>query len=234
MNPPVALMFLEGAPRLARAGVTIPGLAAGDPLRVAVEAYPGLAARTITRASYKADETRKQTPERRRARTAIVKRLTRDGGPFGFPLRGVPALRALARRRRERRPTRRRPRRNAGRVVPAAPRAQLGAAARDRSARGLDRDRDGMIAADMDLDALRLALLAACADEQALLHRIHGELEHWLEPLARDRGHRSGARASSRRTGSSPPTARRRCVAYLTTDAGRVLVAERWEEFFPE
>ena len=28
VNPPVALMFLEGAPRLARAGVTIPGLAA--------------------------------------------------------------------------------------------------------------------------------------------------------------------------------------------------------------
>jgi hypothetical protein len=92
VNPPVALMFLEGAPRLARAGVTIPGLAAGDPLRVAVEAYPGLAARTITRASYKADEMRKQTPERRRVRTAIVKRLTRDGGPFGFPLRGVPTL----------------------------------------------------------------------------------------------------------------------------------------------
>jgi hypothetical protein len=40
----------------------------------------------------RADEMRKQTPERRRARTAIVKRLTRDGGPFGFPLRGVPTL----------------------------------------------------------------------------------------------------------------------------------------------
>jgi Protein of unknown function (DUF429) len=88
VNPPVALMFLEGAPRLARAGVTIPGLAAGDPKRVAVEAYPGFAARAITRASYKSDEARKQTPERRRVRAAIVSRLARDGGPFGFPLHG--------------------------------------------------------------------------------------------------------------------------------------------------
>jgi hypothetical protein len=86
VNPPVALMFLEGAPRLARAGVTIPGLAAGDPARVAVEAYPGLAARAMAGASYKSDEARKQTPERRRARAAIVARLAGDGGPFGFPL----------------------------------------------------------------------------------------------------------------------------------------------------
>ena len=92
VNPPVALMFLEGAPRLARAGVTIPGLAAGDPRRVAVEAYPGLAARAITRASYKADEPRKQTAERRTARAAIVARLTHDGGPCGFPLRGARGL----------------------------------------------------------------------------------------------------------------------------------------------
>lgn len=92
VNPPVALMFLEGAPRLARASVTIPGLAAGDPQRVAVEAYPGLAARAITRASYKSDEVRKQTPERRQARAAIVSRLGRDGGSFGFPLDGARGL----------------------------------------------------------------------------------------------------------------------------------------------
>jgi hypothetical protein len=92
VNPPVALMFLEGVPRLLRAGVTIPGLADGDLQRIAVEAYPGLAARAITRASYKADEARKQTPERRQARQAIVARLARDGGPFGFALRGTRAL----------------------------------------------------------------------------------------------------------------------------------------------
>jgi len=38
---PVGLMFFEGAPRLRQAGVTIPGLQAGDPERIMVEAYPG-------------------------------------------------------------------------------------------------------------------------------------------------------------------------------------------------
>jgi len=38
---PVGLMFSEGAPRLRQAGVTIPGLQAGDPERIMVEAYPG-------------------------------------------------------------------------------------------------------------------------------------------------------------------------------------------------
>jgi len=32
----------------------------------------------------------------------------------------------------------------------------------------------------MEIDALRIALLAVCSPEDALLHRIHGELEHWL------------------------------------------------------
>jgi hypothetical protein len=84
-------------PRLVRAGLTIPGLTAGDPHRVAIEAYPGFAARAITRASYKADEARKQTPERRQERSRILACLTADGGPFGFPLRGTRAiLRSLA------------------------------------------------------------------------------------------------------------------------------------------
>ncbi len=55
VNPPVALMFFAGAPRLLAAGVHIPGLHAGDAGRVAVEAYPGYLARGITRASYKSD-----------------------------------------------------------------------------------------------------------------------------------------------------------------------------------
>src|SRR4249920_2461674 len=38
---PVALMFFEGAPRLVRAGVTIPVLQSGDASRIVVEAYPG-------------------------------------------------------------------------------------------------------------------------------------------------------------------------------------------------
>ena len=75
VNPPVALMFHEGATRLADSGVHIPGLAAGDRSRVALEAYPGLFARSITRKSYKNDSPSKQTPERRTARRAIVRAL---------------------------------------------------------------------------------------------------------------------------------------------------------------
>jgi hypothetical protein len=94
VNPPVALMFLEGAPRLAAAGLHIPGLRIGDATRVAVEAYPGLAARAITAESYKSDEKRKQTPARHAARAAIVDALCDDGGPFGFRLDAPDALRA--------------------------------------------------------------------------------------------------------------------------------------------
>jgi hypothetical protein len=92
VNPPVALMFLEGAPRLAAAGVHVPGLRAGDSARIALEAYPGLAARAITRASYKSDEARKQTAARRTARAAIVRQLRGDGGPLGVRLDGERAL----------------------------------------------------------------------------------------------------------------------------------------------
>lgn len=86
VNPPVGLMFLEGAPRLADAGVTVPGLAAGDAARIAVEAYPGLAARRITRASYKSDDRAKQTPERGAARETIVRALVDGAAGFGFTL----------------------------------------------------------------------------------------------------------------------------------------------------
>jgi hypothetical protein len=73
VNPPVALMFQEGAPRLADAGVHIPGLADGDRRRIALEAYPGLLARSIIgRVSYKNDAKEKQTPERRKARARLV------------------------------------------------------------------------------------------------------------------------------------------------------------------
>ena len=73
VNPPVALMFHEGAPRLAEAGVHVPGLAVGDRSRIALEAYPGLFARSIVgNASYKNDAKAKQTPERREARRRIA------------------------------------------------------------------------------------------------------------------------------------------------------------------
>jgi Protein of unknown function (DUF429) len=76
VNPPVALMFHEGAPRLAGAGVHIPGLFDGDRSRIALEAYPGLFARSVIgRASYKNDSKEKQTAARRSARRKIVQQL---------------------------------------------------------------------------------------------------------------------------------------------------------------
>lgn len=86
VNPPVGLMFLEGAPRLLDAGVSLPGLFGGDADRIAVEAYPGLLARGITRASYKADVRARQTCERRAARLAIVTALTDGASPSGLRL----------------------------------------------------------------------------------------------------------------------------------------------------
>ena len=76
VNPPVALMLHAGAPRLLAAGWTLPGLRAGDPQRIAFEAYPGMLAREVAgRASYKADDSRRSDPGRRAVRLAIVEAL---------------------------------------------------------------------------------------------------------------------------------------------------------------
>lgn len=75
---PVGLMFYEGAPRLRRAGMHIPGLQDGDPTRVAVEAYPGLLARQLVgRRSYKHDTVARQTDDHRQVRDEILARLRR-------------------------------------------------------------------------------------------------------------------------------------------------------------
>ena len=100
VNPPVALMFLEGACRLCAAGVTVPGMFAGDPGRVGLEAYPGFAVRQLfgsrARISYKNDAPGKQTPTQRRVRAAIVRRITTADGLHGVRLQaGVEMLRAL-------------------------------------------------------------------------------------------------------------------------------------------
>ena len=73
VNPPVAYMLHAGVPALLAAGVSLPGLQAGDPGRVALEAYPGLLARELigTR-SYKSDDRHKQTPERLIARKDLL------------------------------------------------------------------------------------------------------------------------------------------------------------------
>lgn len=74
---PVGLMFFEGGPRLLAAGVTIPGLQAGDPGRIVVEAYPGVLARAlIGRRGYKQDTKAKQTPEQAQARQDLLDALS--------------------------------------------------------------------------------------------------------------------------------------------------------------
>ena len=87
VNPPVAFMLQAGVPRLVHAGVQIPGLHRGDPQRVALEAYPGLLARAIIgHTSYKSDDKRKQTNERRQRRVQIVAALKRGANPLSLHL----------------------------------------------------------------------------------------------------------------------------------------------------
>ena len=72
VNPPVAYMFHEGARRLLQANITLPAMFEGRSDVFALEAYPGLLARSITKASYKSDDKAKQTIEREGARQQIV------------------------------------------------------------------------------------------------------------------------------------------------------------------
>lgn len=76
VNPPVAFMLHAGVPRLIDAGVTLPGLHAGDPNRIALEGYPGLLARSMLgNTSYKSDDKSRQTPERLIARKTLINAL---------------------------------------------------------------------------------------------------------------------------------------------------------------
>jgi hypothetical protein len=86
VNPPVAYMLHAGAPLLLEAGVTVYGMHAGDPARLAFEAYPGMVARSITRASYKNDAVVMQTPERRAARETIIAATERGAYPHAVRL----------------------------------------------------------------------------------------------------------------------------------------------------
>ena len=83
VNPPVALMFHEGARRIAASGVHVPALSKGDVSRVALEAYPGLLARKQLgiRDSYKSDTRSEQTAARKAVRRRIV-----DAMKAGKPL----------------------------------------------------------------------------------------------------------------------------------------------------
>lgn len=85
VNPPVALMFHEGARRLLDAGVHLPGLLEQGTSRVALEAYPGLLVRRQLgiRESYKADAKGEQTPARKAVRRKVVAAL-QVGRPIGI------------------------------------------------------------------------------------------------------------------------------------------------------
>ena len=73
VNPPVAYMLHAGVPALLASGCSVAGLHAADPNRVALEAYPALAARAVIgKASYKSDDKAKQTPARADARAALI------------------------------------------------------------------------------------------------------------------------------------------------------------------
>jgi hypothetical protein len=88
VNPPVALMLHAGVPLLIDAGVSLPGLHAGDAQRVALEGYPGLLARElIGRRSYKADDKARQTPDRLIARKDLLDALEQGRSRLGLRLR---------------------------------------------------------------------------------------------------------------------------------------------------
>ncbi|HEX4883482.1 MAG TPA: DUF429 domain-containing protein [Casimicrobiaceae bacterium] len=102
VNPPVAWMLHEGAPRLLAAGVHMPAVHDGDRSRVALEAYPGLLVRRIGEhagrriVSYKSDAAARSTPERRQARRRIVEALERGAHDLGIAVALDPALRRAA------------------------------------------------------------------------------------------------------------------------------------------
>ncbi|MGQ0653570.1 MAG: DUF429 domain-containing protein [Betaproteobacteria bacterium] len=93
VNPPVALMFHEGAPRIMSCGAHLPGLKEGDLSRVALEAYPGLLVRRQLglRESYKSDTRREHTPARKAVRRKVMAALL-EARPLGVGLKATPAL----------------------------------------------------------------------------------------------------------------------------------------------
>ena len=90
-NPPVAWMMHAGIRRMLDAGLRFPAhrhpprAAARD--RVALEAYPAFTARRGYRGSYKSDERRRQTADRRRARDTILGALVAGGVGLDVRLR---------------------------------------------------------------------------------------------------------------------------------------------------
>lgn len=83
VNPPVAFMLHAGVPRLIDAGVSLPGLHSADPRRIALEAYPGLLARSVLgNTSYKSDDKARQSPDRLIARKTLINALESGVAPL--------------------------------------------------------------------------------------------------------------------------------------------------------
>ena len=83
VNPPVAFMLHAGVPCLLAAAVHLPGLRQGDPRRVALEAYPGLLARSVLGVrSYKSDDRARQTTDRLIARKTLIHALESGDAPL--------------------------------------------------------------------------------------------------------------------------------------------------------
>lgn len=97
VNPPVAFMLHAGVPLLLEAGVCLPGLHPGaircvnsdsQPMKVALEAYPGLLAREVLGSrSYKSDDKARQTPERLIARKDLINQLEQGNTRLGLRLK---------------------------------------------------------------------------------------------------------------------------------------------------
>ena len=81
---PVGFMYYEGLSRLVAADVTLPGLRAGDALRIGIEAYPGLlAVELIGARSYKNSE----AADRLIARKDLVDALEQGRSRLGWRLK---------------------------------------------------------------------------------------------------------------------------------------------------
>jgi Protein of unknown function (DUF429) len=93
INPPVGLMFYDGAPRLAAAGLHLPRLRENGDSRVALEAYPGYVAKRLGVRQYKNDKPKHGTTLRTQRRHLLAR--LAQGEPLGIALE-LPA--ALARR----------------------------------------------------------------------------------------------------------------------------------------
>jgi hypothetical protein len=80
----------------------------------------------------------------------------------------------------------------------------------------------------MEPDALKIAILAAGADTDIALPALHGELEHWLNRtlLSEELDAALDELAAAGLVQLGPET-------YVTNAAGRSMVAQHWETFFP-